>query len=208
MIAHAFLCKGKIIKYDGKTKPSTVTASNAVMKLRLPCYLIRGFIFPRRVLTRVQAEVHITKPFSSTLVIAREVNRLPRIFVLSLLSLSWFFAFSAVSGLHLPVPNRGSPRARHRKVDLTRHSKERLQAQRQNQAQRQTLLAQRCATTQRKISQTSVLAYMADYGWDGRITTQHSPNFNCHPGLPQKRKVFTKDCRTGTGTRHIYKKPR
>ena len=53
----------------------------------------------------------------------------------------------------LPVPNRGSPWARRRRLDLTRHSKECLQAQRQNRAQRQKILAQRCATTQRKFLQ-------------------------------------------------------
>ena len=56
----------------------------------------------------------------------------------------------SISLCSVPVPDRGSPRARHRKLDLTRHSKECLQAQRQNQAQRQTLFAQRRATTQHK----------------------------------------------------------
>ena len=86
----------------------------------------------------------------------------------------------------LPVPNRGPPKARHRKLGLTRHSKECLQAQRQNQAQRQTLLAQRYATTQRKFLQTSVLGHRVDFGWDP--TSIATPG--CHEGeKPLRRTV-------------------
>ena len=92
----------------------------------------------------------------------------------------------------LPVPNRGSPWARHRRLDLTRHSKECLQAQRQNQAQRQILLAQRCVTTQRKILQTSVLGYRADFGWDvSRLNTPPTSiaTPGCHEGEKSLRRT-------------------
>ena len=68
------------IRYDRKTKPSAETASNAVMISRLPCCLIRGFIFLQRVATRVLGEIPITKP-----VIAREENRLLCVILLSFL---------------------------------------------------------------------------------------------------------------------------